>query len=104
MALKNTTVKLRVQSVDPEGLRAELDILDGKEVIDTTVRRFSFADLGFKEKYNRLGKEETPEREILRGLLLWSQEAPDMAVIFFQQSNTLLGDVLVNRVDALLPQ
>jgi serine/threonine-protein kinase len=65
-------------------------------------RNFVVDDLSFQERFERLGRDVTPDLDIMRGLLLnqWQKHVP--AERYFRRAGGLLGDELARAVNLRL--
>lgn len=83
---------------------------DGKINVEQIVpgasiqRTFVLADLSITEEFRRLGTDQTPEREVMRGLLAHQGKAPDKAREFFGLANDPLGKALIAFLDETASQ
>ena len=108
---KDTTVyfrkgmeKLRITQAGPEGVMAKRSIVTQGKVVGSSARSFGYRDLSVREKMIRLGKEQTPEKDIMRGLLAWESKRPEAAEKLFVRSDSELGRILNERMAQLLMQ
>lgn len=91
---------VRITEVDPQGdISAEKLIKAGGRTVATTPRNFKLSDLDPGERFKLLGRDGTPERQIMRGILAWEAEKTDAAKSFFAKANNDLGQLLVTHVD-----
>ncbi|OQA24481.1 MAG: Serine/threonine-protein kinase PrkC [Verrucomicrobia bacterium ADurb.Bin345] len=65
-------------------------------------RDFVIEELGFQERFDRLGKEASPELDIMRGLLLNQWQKTSAAKVFFARAGSSLGRELAEQVDQRL--
>jgi predicted Ser/Thr protein kinase len=62
-------------------------------------RTIRYEDLSIQEKLRRLGSGDSPELNIMRGLLAAEAERPDIARRLFEKAGGPLGDALVAELD-----
>jgi len=99
--LKKGTQKLTIKGVQGTKVAAvEVRKLSSGDV-GTIDRSFDVRDLSVQDQFGRLGKETTPERCVMRGLLAYAGKAQDRAKEHFVQSRAELGTLLSKRVDAI---
>lgn len=60
--------------------------------------QFRIRDLDVGERFRRVGQQETPDRQIMRGLLAVEAERPDVAKNFFHAAGSPLGELLAGRI------
>ncbi len=89
---------LVIQSVDGETVRAQRTLAG----VGSVARTIPYGDLALREKFQRLGGEPAPQREILRGLLLAEAALPDHARQQFEASGDDLGAALAAGLDTQL--
>ncbi len=94
---------VRITGVDEEGrIKAEKLLKVDAKVVGTTPRDFALSDLDAGERFKLLGRDESPERQIMRGLLAWEAGRADAAKNFFAKSKNDLGKLLIARVDQVV--
>ncbi|NCC52645.1 MAG: hypothetical protein EOM20_15700, partial [Spartobacteria bacterium] len=86
--------KWEIQAVSPQRIRARRKM--GEGYVDRT---FTLDDLSFKEKFRRLGREESPDIDIMRGLLIVEMGSYQTAKQYFQRADTPLGRELADEVN-----
>ena len=90
---------LRIVSVDADGrVHAEETIRIDGNAAASTQSQFTLADLSVAERVKRLGTDQSPERQIMRGLLAWEFGKREVAEKFFRDSKSPLGERLVARI------
>jgi len=90
--------KLQIADVGKKEIRAKRLVRSQGRVVGSAARNFSIDDLGTKERFRRLGKEETAELDIMRGLLAFHVKALDKAKEYFEQSDCRLGETLNRHI------
>lgn len=94
------TEVVRIAGVGHQGdIKAERLLKAGGKTVGTTPRNFNLADLPPGERVKLLGRDESGERQIMRGILAWEANRPDAAKRFFAKSEDDLGRLLIARVD-----
>ncbi len=94
---------VRITGVDEEGrIKADKLLKVDARVAGTTPRDFALSDLDAGERFKLLGRDESPERQIMRGLLAWEAGRADAAKNFFAKSKNDLGKLLIARVDQVV--
>jgi len=97
--LKSGTKKLLIMSVTPKEIIAEKQFVSGGRVVGAAENNFTYQDLSPREKMIRLGKKQSPEFNIMRGVLACSAGVPDKATPFFEKAGDGLGKMFIERME-----
>jgi len=93
--LKSGKKKLLIKTVTRKEIKAVKQLVSGGRVVGTAENNFTYEDLCPREKIMRLGKGQSPELNIMRGILACSAGVPDKAVPFFEKAGDGLGKMLI---------
>ncbi|MBT7065164.1 MAG: TIR domain-containing protein [Verrucomicrobia bacterium] len=96
--LKQGPAKLQISEVTPERVRAEKLIMANGRVVASSPISFGYTELSVNEKFIRLGNEQSPEKDIMRGLLAWELGRPETAQKYFSRSDSPLGELLATKI------
>ncbi|MFH0954161.1 MAG: protein kinase, partial [Verrucomicrobiota bacterium] len=98
IAFKSGSQTLQIVSVEPDKVRARRQL----ETAGYMQRSFSVGELNLEEQITRLGKELTPERDVMRGLLLYQWQKLTAAEKYFRRAATPLANELAAMVSRRL--
>ncbi len=94
IALINGTITLEIRKVLPDQLEVRRS-----EHGASVIQALTYQHLSPPEKYRRLGQEARPDLEIMRGLLAYQGQRPDLAMLHFKQAGTELSKGIVAYLD-----
>ena len=96
--LKSGTKKLLIKTVTSAEIKAEKQLISEGRVVGAAENNFKYEDLSPREKLIRLGKRQSQELNVMRGVLACSAGLPDKAVPYFEKAGDGLGKILIERM------
>ena len=97
--LVEETVTCEVEGAVEEEIRVQVLVQRG-QTRGRIRRTLAYADLAVEEKLRRLGADDTPERNLMRGLLAVEAGRSDIARKLFEKAGGPLGGILAREVAA----
>ena len=82
---------LFISEVTPTEVKAEKQIVRGGQVVARVELNFRFDELTPQDKVLRLGKDMSPELDVMRGILASSAGFPEKAEKYFERSGSVLA-------------
>jgi hypothetical protein len=98
--LNSGTKNLYIKAVTDDKVEAEIRIVRGGQVVASAEQNFSYDELSPRDKLVRLGKEQTPELNIMRGILACCAGVPEKAGPYFERAGNALGKTLIERMES----
>jgi len=96
------TEVVRIAGVGHQGdIKAERLLKARGKTVGTTPRNFNLSDLSPGERFKLLGRDQSGDRQIMRGLLAWEAEKVAAAKSFFGKANNDLGKLLIAQMAQL---
>lgn len=100
LSLYDEELPLRILSVTNGLVNAEIVWRMNGEEVGSASRSFYISELRSADRFQRLGEEITPERDLMRGILAWEARDHAGAVKYLDRSATALGTAMRQQVEA----